>query len=126
VQPDGIGAVRGTGAEDSRGRPRRVVTRPGDQHVAVSPVEPGHHDEPGARDNVAYSIRHPGLEDQPGVRRASSPCRGACARSVSGDSTQPMGSTWNLVMSVLTCAVRYAARRCGRCTSIHRMPQFSY
>jgi hypothetical protein len=34
--------VWGTRSEDSRGRPRRFITRPGDQDAAVSPVRPGH------------------------------------------------------------------------------------
>jgi len=68
VQPDGIGTVGGTGAEDTGERPLRVVARPGDQHLAVGPVQPRQHDDLGVSGDVPQSVRDRGLEDEPGVR----------------------------------------------------------
>ena len=69
VQADGVGPVRGPGAEHSRHRIARITARDGEEHAAVRPVEPGQHQDLGPGPQVAQCVGDAGLEDQPGRRR---------------------------------------------------------
>ena len=69
VQADGVGPVRGPGAEHPRHRVARITARDGEEHAAVRPVEPGQHQDLGPGPQVAQCVGDAGLEDQPGRRR---------------------------------------------------------
>jgi hypothetical protein len=73
VQPDGVGPVRRASAEHPGRRPRGIVARPGDQHPAVGPVQPGQHDDLGAGGKVAKALGDARLEVDPGGGRALVP-----------------------------------------------------
>ena len=85
VQADGVGPVRGPGAEHPGHRVARITARDGHQHAAVRPVEPGQHQDLGPGPQVAHRVGDAGLEDQPAGGAPSSGCIGAWAISVSGD-----------------------------------------
>jgi hypothetical protein len=70
VQADGVGPIRGAGAEDSPQRAVRVIARPGDQFVALCPVQPGQHEDLGAGPEITDPFADGGLEHDPGRRRA--------------------------------------------------------
>ena len=70
VQADGVGPVRGPGAEHPRHRVARIAARDGEKYAAVRPVEPGQHDDLGPWPQVADRVGNCVLEDQPRRRSA--------------------------------------------------------
>ena len=94
--PIGFGRWGEPGAEHALLRSRGVLAaRMHAQNVATRTVEPRDDDYLVSCPDSVETLEHRRLEDEARVRRPLSPCFGADAGSVKGDSTRPIGVTSN-------------------------------